>query len=192
MMATSEARKAYQKAYYEANRATILEGQRERNRASYQADKATYKARSERWRLENPERYRELTKRYAEANREKVKATSAAWYSANKDRASATNRANKLRGYGLTMEQFGLMLESQCGACLICLLPMTRPVVDHDHKTGAVRGLLCRTCNSALGLLKDSPEVLMRAADYLQTRSSSGATSTPSKTPLSEPLQSGD
>lgn len=190
-MATSDARKAYMKAYREKNRDVLLAKQRERGKANYQANKPAFKAKSQRWREENPERYRELTRRYAEANREKVKEASRAWYAANKDRARATGRANKLKGYGLTVEQFGLMLDAQRGQCLICLEQMAAPVVDHDHATGAVRGLLCRTCNSALGLLKDSPQVLTRAAEYL-TRSSSGATSTPSKTPSSEPSPTED
>ncbi len=40
--------------------------------------------------------------------------------------------------------------------------------VDHDHQTGFVRGLLCRDCNAALGLFKDSQEILERAIGYLE------------------------
>jgi hypothetical protein len=187
----SKARKAYQKAYYERNKARLLEKQRARNAASYKANKAKYAEKSKRWREANPERYRELTKAYAQANREKVKATSRAWYAANKDRARATSRRLKLKGYGLTVEQFGEMLALQQGACLICLQQMLIPVVDHDHVTGRVRGLLCRKCNSALGLLQDSPTVLRRAVRYL-TRSSSGATSTPSRKRSNKPSPSED
>lgn len=181
-MAMSEERKAYQRAYYEANKERLLTLQRARNAEHYRNNKPALKAKSQRWREQNPERYKALTKRYAEANREKVKASSKAWYAANKDQARLTARARKLRGYGLTQEQFGAMLESQLGACLICLAQMRAPVIDHDHATGAVRGLLCRKCNSALGLFLDSAQVLTRAARYL-TRSSSGAISTPSKMP---------
>ncbi|MFB9187251.1 endonuclease VII domain-containing protein [Dactylosporangium sucinum] len=78
------------------------------------------------------------------------------------------------------------MLASQGGRCLICREPMTLPAVDHDHATGAVRGILCRPCNSGLGFFKDNPEILSRAIEYL-TRSSSGATSTTSSGPLSGP-----
>lgn len=184
-MAISEERKAYQKAYYEKNKQALLEKQRERNRRDYQANKDAYKARSQKWRESNPDRYKELTLRYAEANREKVKATSAKWYAENKGRAAKTGRVNKLKAYGLTEDQFTQMLINQRGLCLVCDLPMDQPVVDHNHQTGEVRGLLHRTCNAALGLLMDSPEVLRRAAQYL-TRSSSGATSMPNKTPLSK------
>lgn len=72
------------------------------------------------------------------------------------------------------------MLESQGGVCAICgLLPQgkangqARPDhlpnlhVDHCHKQGHVRGLLCSNCNTLLGLAKDDPETLLRAIRYL-------------------------
>ena len=174
-MGTSE----YNRLYYQANRERLLVAQRERGKRNYQANPEKYAARSKRWRQENPDRYRELTKRYASENREKVKETSRLWYAENKARAAATNRRNKLRGYGLTQDQFEAMMIDQMGQCLICCTEMNPPAVDHDHATGEVRGLLCRQCNAALGLLRDDPAILARAAAYL-TRSSSGVTSTAS------------
>jgi len=85
--------------------------------------------------------------------------------------------------YGMTREQYERMFEAQGGCCAICRIPdaqANRPgkqrnsqssrglCVDHDHQTGVVRGLLCNTCNRAIGYLKDSPEVLLRAMLYLQ------------------------
>lgn len=84
------------------------------------------------------------------------------------------NRATDLdryyvRKYDLSLEDYGLLFVKQRGACAICrITPESKPlVVDHDHATGAVRGLLCSTCNSAIGLLKDDPEVIVQAALYL-------------------------
>lgn len=180
-MATSE----YNREYYRKNRDRLLAAQRERGRRNYAANPEAYKVRSKRWREENPERYRELTRKYAEANREKINATSRQWYEDNRQRAAETTRRNKLKRYGLTIEQFEAMLVEQQGCCLICTEEMDPPAVDHNHSTGEVRGLLCRPCNSALGLLRDDPEVLARAIEYL-TRSSSGVTSTSSRPPSSE------
>lgn len=62
------------------------------------------------------------------------------------------------------------MLEAQKGACSICALPfqsLKTTHVDHDHKTGTLRGLLCQKCNNALGLFDDEPERLNRAKEYL-------------------------
>lgn len=52
--------------------------------------------------------------------------------------------------------------------CRICKAPVDRFVVDHDHKTNTFRGLICRNCNIGLGLFKDSPKTLVRAAAYLR------------------------
>jgi len=82
-------------------------------------------------------------------------------------------RSNDLRRlYGITLEEYDRMYEQQGGRCAIC--PSTEPggrwnhfAVDHDHETGAVRELLCNNCNTALGLMQDSPHLLRNAANYL-------------------------
>ena len=70
--------------------------------------------------------------------------------------------------FGMSVEQLMALHEGQHGHCAICPEPWT--VVDHDHATGTVRGLLCRKCNSALGFLKDSPVLAHKAAFYLAER----------------------
>lgn len=71
--------------------------------------------------------------------------------------------------YGLTPEAWAGMLAGQDGKCAICSAHIedTALVVDHDHATGAVRGLLCRQCNSGLGYFKDSIPTLGAAIGYL-------------------------
>lgn len=70
--------------------------------------------------------------------------------------------------YGIGMAEYGLLYEAQGGLCLICRA-IDRPlVVDHDHGTGLVRGLLCGQCNSAIGLLQDDPDIATRASKYLR------------------------
>ena len=70
--------------------------------------------------------------------------------------------------YGLSEEQYDNMFESQGRVCKICKKSQTRRLsVDHDHTTGKVRGLLCTNCNTGIGLLMDSPELLREAANYL-------------------------
>jgi hypothetical protein len=69
--------------------------------------------------------------------------------------------------YGITPEQRSELLEGQDGLCAACYEePATD--IDHDHRTGQVRGLLCRDCNLALGHLKDDPERIALLAAYLE------------------------
>lgn len=91
----------------------------------------------------------------------------------------AQDRDRKLRRiYGITSADFQRMVVEQDGRCAICReLPVARALdrgvalhVDHNHKTGIVRGLLCWRCNAALGLLRDSPEVALAAVIYLGER----------------------
>lgn len=72
--------------------------------------------------------------------------------------------------YGLTAEEYDTLFEAQGEACAVCLGKRRQKLsVDHCHKTGAVRGLLCRLCNGRLlTAAKDNPDVLRRAADYLE------------------------
>ena len=73
--------------------------------------------------------------------------------------------------YGITLEDYDRMFDEQGGSCAVCGTEdpgrKGRFHVDHNHSTGKVRGLLCMGCNTGLGALKDSPEVLLKAATYL-------------------------
>lgn len=75
------------------------------------------------------------------------------------------------RKYGITYEEYEEMLAQQDGKCAICgqVDEWFALAVDHCHEKGHVRGLLCSQCNRGLGLLKDSPELLERALEYLKT-----------------------
>ncbi|WP_373559632.1 endonuclease VII domain-containing protein [Streptomyces sp. TLI_55] len=71
------------------------------------------------------------------------------------------------RQYGMTEAERDEMVASQMGLCVICLkAPAVH--VDHCHKTGRVRGVLCFNCNSAIGKLGDDPDAVRRAAAYLE------------------------
>ena len=74
--------------------------------------------------------------------------------------------------YKITLEEYNTMFTAQEGKCLGCKKHQTqlqtRLCVDHCHKTGKVRGLLCNPCNRGLGLLYDSPEILENLIAYLK------------------------
>jgi hypothetical protein len=84
-------------------------------------------------------------------------------------------RRNALKfSYGITTEDYERMLKSQKGKCAICKSTDKGQTgkgffcVDHDHKTGKIRGLLCHRCNRGLGLLSDSLKNVERAVKYLK------------------------
>lgn len=77
-------------------------------------------------------------------------------------------RARHLRNkYGMTEAERDAMVGEQFGICCICL-DAPAEHVDHDHGTGRVRGVLCFSCNAALGQFKDRPDVIRRAAAYVE------------------------
>jgi hypothetical protein len=72
--------------------------------------------------------------------------------------------------YGITEERYTELWAQQGGVCAICLLGNEGKDlgVDHVHETGAIRGLLCDNCNGAIGMLKERPDLLHRAVDYVE------------------------
>lgn len=88
-------------------------------------------------------------------------------------KAKRDYRKENLRGrYGITKEQYDIMLKQQQGKCGICFgdgSAATRGLmIDHKHGTKIVRALLCSNCNTALGLLKESVSIMETAIKYLQ------------------------
>jgi hypothetical protein len=73
------------------------------------------------------------------------------------------------RRYGIGADEFDDLVRQQGGVCLICGRPDPQHV-DHDHETGAVRGILCFNCNGGLGQFRDSVDALRAAAAYLDAR----------------------
>jgi len=79
---------------------------------------------------------------------------------------------NLWRLYGLTEEKYRELLERQGFACKICLVPNNKQLlhVDHDHKTKLIRGLLCRQCNTMIGLAHENTTIMLRGIQYLKRR----------------------
>ncbi len=90
----------------------------------------------------------------------------------NKDNIAKRTKEHHLKiKYGITLEDYKELLKQQGGVCAICRKNENRKIkflsVDHDHKTGEVRGLLCNYCNSTLGYSKDNIDRLLKCAEYL-------------------------
>jgi len=98
-------------------------------------------------------------------------AESAKYHGCAERRATAkanTHRSRLQRCYSMTPEDLTRMQREQDDKCLICKQKPDTLHIDHCHSTGAVRGLLCGTCNRGLGLFKDNPAYLQQAIYYLQ------------------------
>lgn len=79
----------------------------------------------------------------------------------------------KQKGIELDLDTYNTMFLKQGGCCAICGRHQEaftqRLAVDHDHSTGAVRGLLCASCNNLLGRVENTPELIRRMEEYLQS-----------------------
>ncbi len=121
--------------------------------------KACKQAKTLAWRADNPRVYNGYMKR---------------WRDANPDKQHATDIK---RLYGLALEDYNKMLVNQDMKCAICSKQHDpskkrgRLYVDHCHKTGRIRKLLCGNHNSMLGYAEDSIEILQKAIDYIKEHS---------------------
>jgi hypothetical protein len=113
-----------------------------------------------------PCRAREARERYAQdlaRSRERARIKQKAKY--DRDPAADRDRRRRRR-YGVNAEQFAAMLRSQGGVCRICKR-LDPNCVDHCHRTGRFRGVLCLKCNSGLGYFREDLELMRAAVQYL-------------------------
>lgn len=133
---------------------------------------------NERYRKKHPEVFRKANKVWRSKNPEGYKKATREWKAKNPEAFKLIQRRIALkRKYGLTVEQYQAMLDSQGGLCAICRQPEGKtsnrgePIslsVDHCHTTGRVRQLLCVMCNIVVGCSRERPEVLLAAVEYLK------------------------
>lgn len=107
----------------------------------------------------DPEKFRERNRRYVRKDKNKVKVNSRKWH--------------LKRFFGMSMEDYNKFLDIQEYRCAICQIELTETGkdhfdIDHCHKTGKIRGLLCGSCNKGLGCFKDDINSLESALNYLK------------------------
>lgn len=78
-------------------------------------------------------------------------------------------KRHRAQRYGITVEEYNKMLEEQNGVCKICG-SNEKLCIDHDHKTGEVRAILCSKCNSAIGLMNEDTNLFEKAIAYLKKK----------------------
>ena len=125
------------------------------------------------------EKKRTRDRSYDAEHREQRKAANKAYRAIPENRArelarkAQYNKARKFEKYGSSQEHYEALLLEQRGRCGICGTDSPgnagrRWCLDHDHRTDAIRGLLCHGCNVGIGFLRDDPEVLRAAAFYIE------------------------
>jgi len=124
------------------------------------------------YRLANKDAIQEKDRQRYAANPTKRRATTQRWKSNNPDKMRASYL---LRIFGITLDDFNAMWKKQNGRCAICDCKLilggkkkNSVHIDHCHKNGRVRGLLCFGCNLGIGFLGDDPNRIRRAAEYLE------------------------
>lgn len=119
------------------------------------------------YRLKNQEKMADKDRAYYIKNREKILSQCQVYRKENEKEIKSRRRNIK---YRFVSGEFEDLLTKQAGVCAICggLGGKKGLGVDHDHESGKVRALLCGTCNSALGHLKDSSALAQAATDYLK------------------------
>lgn len=128
-------------------------------------------------RIKDPNKKLEYDRVWRKKNIQKVRDSALRYYYAHPEKAKRQHRGTHLKiQYGITEEHYQALFNSQMGLCAICHKSETHInragnianlAVDHDHRTGKVRGLLCSWCNRALGLLYDDVVLLTSAISYL-------------------------
>ncbi len=116
------------------------------------------------------DRYKQAKARWRRNNKTANYRWTRSWVEKNKKRVVDAQLKHRLKkDYGLTVEQYEEMLCAQDGRCAVCRKPdRVRLSVDHDHNNGKVRGLLCRKCNTALGLLGDDLPLVEALLNYVR------------------------
>lgn len=148
--------------------------------------------RLKKWKAENKEHVKQYQKDWREKNRKAVAEYQKEYskkYREKKGPRFQYWRRNLRDNYNLTVDEWNDLWQLQNGKCAICNINMNprgrakqSVAVDHNHKTGEVRGLLCRSCNHSLGDFKDDPDILISAAEYLIERGYCGSSDKDEKT----------
>lgn len=120
------------------------------------------------------------TKIWREQNRDKKKKGEVAWAKKNPDKMKKINQNKclnqKLKRWNMTLQDLQMVFDLQNGLCALCkkreiiLYGGMNTHLDHDHKTGKFRGILCRVCNIGLGAFGDSSIRLEEAVSYLERK----------------------
>lgn len=133
-----------------------------------QRDPQQRRAYDKHYREQHRERHRVVNREYSKTHRKYLSAQRQLQRQRNPALANLNREKERMRHYHQQKPAFYYELFSkQNGRCAICGVPSAHLKVDHDHKTGCLRGLLCHSCNVGISWFQDNPMLLKNAASYL-------------------------
>ena len=127
--------------------------------------------RTREWYQKNKKKMSEHSKAYAMENKDKIAERKHNYHQKYYQERKLIYKDRKLKyQYGISLKDFEYLLVKQGSQCAICGNPLLdkTTVIDHDHLSGKIRGILCRLCNIGLGSFLDNPYVLNKAREYLE------------------------
>ena len=142
-------------------------------REYYKNNKDKLRSAAEKWKIENPQLAKEAKKKWQISNRERCNEVQRRYVDKNRENI---NFKARVREYGITLDEYQIIRDRQNNKCVICFKEETKIwrgkttelCLDHDHKTGKLRQLLCFSCNIGLGAYKDDIQLLKNAISYLE------------------------
>ena len=112
-------------------------------------------------------KYKNYEKEYCKTNKKEIAERKKMYRNRNREQEKIYKLKSK---YGITFEEYKDLLKKQNNSCAICRKPFDKnisPLLDHNHQTKIVQGLLCRSCNTGLGNFKEDREIMDAAINYL-------------------------
>ena len=121
--------------------------------------------------IEHKEQHKEYMHRYYEIHKQEIKENGVKYRRDNKEKIKKFKKIGWYKSkYGLNKEEYENLLKRQDNKCAICGKEFNEsnvPHVDHDHKTGKIRGFLCNNCNTGIGMLCEDPKLFDKAKEYI-------------------------
>ena len=162
-------KKAYRKKYYQEHK----QQEKDYQKKYYWKNPEKCRKNSTEYRRINPEKVKEIKRNCNLKHKDRINSYNKIYYTKNKDNFNKEKKWGQFihREYNITVEEYEALQKQQDNKCGICNKPFAgkrRHSIDHLHKTKIIRGLLCGKCNSALGLFKDHPKILLKAINWVK------------------------
>jgi len=167
---TIDERRKYHRDYYHKHSVKLNAQAKEHRQRQVKDDPDYYK----KYYAKNKERLLGYQRKWNEKHREAINKQKRDYHKNNLEKDRLYRYEHHLKkSYGMSLEDKKLLLEQQNNVCKTCASPLIHTekkcCVDHDHKTGRVRGILCSNCNIVLGMIKENTITLSNMIEYIRS-----------------------